>query len=35
MTKADIQKELIKRALAQKSILGYTRYIIENVYEKP
>lgn len=35
MNKFKLQKELIKRELAKKSILAYTRYIIENVYEKP
>ena len=35
MNKFELQKELIKRELAKKSILAYTRYIIENVYEKP
>lgn len=35
MNKYEIKKELIRRELAKKSILEYTRYIIENVYEKP
>lgn len=34
LSKEDIRKELIKRELAKKSILHYTRYIIENIYEK-
>lgn len=34
MTKQEIQKELIKRELAKKSILHYTRYVVENIYEK-
>lgn len=29
-----VRAELIKRELAKKSILHYTRYIVENVYEK-
>ena len=29
-----VKQELIKRELAKKSILHYTRYVVENIYEK-
>jgi len=35
MKKLELQKEMIKRELAKKSILHFTRYVIENIYEKP